>query len=63
MHFNNIILIDNQSLNDNVLNATSQDVRDLYRVYEKDFLLFGYSFTFRGKTFPEEKNKDLVHLI
>jgi len=40
-----------------------QDVKDLYRVYEKDFLLFGYSFTFRGKMFPSDKLIDLVHLL
>ena len=38
-------------------------MKDLYRVYEKDFLLFGYSFSYRGKKFPEEKVKDLVHLL
>ena len=40
-----------------------KDVKDLYRVYEKDFLLFGYSFTFRGKTFPVQKAIDLVHVL
>ena len=38
-------------------------MKDLYRVYEKDFLLFGYSFTFRGKKFPSQKLMDLVHVL
>ena len=28
----------------------------LYRVYKYDFLIFGYSFTFGGKKFPDEEN-------
>ncbi len=40
-----------------------QDVKDLYRMYEKDFLLFGYSFTYKGKRFPEPAAVDLVHLL
>ena len=30
-----------------------EDARNLYRIYEYDFLLFGYSFAFEGKTFPQ----------
>ena len=33
-----------------------KDVMDLFRVYKYDFLLFGYSFTYGGKRFPQEEN-------
>ena len=35
-----------------------EDVRDLYKVYENDFILFGYSFTFRGMTHPQQDITD-----
>jgi hypothetical protein len=40
-----------------------QDVKDLYRLYEKDFLLFGYSFRYKGKRFPQQAAIDLIHVI
>ena len=30
-----------------------REVRNLYRIYQYDFLLFGYSFAFEGETFPQ----------
>ena len=33
-----------------------EEVRNLYRIYEYDFLLFGYSFAFEGDAFPQDSD-------
>ena len=35
------------------LNAT--EVERLYRLYEDDFVMFGYTFEFQGRSFPQRQ--------
>ena len=35
-----------------------EDVRKLFRIFEPDFLMFGYSFAFKGKTYPPGGDKE-----
>ena len=35
-----------------------EDVRKLFRIFEPDFLMFGYSFAFKGKTYPPGSDEE-----
>ena len=39
---------------------SSEDVRNLFEAYKEDFLMFGYSFTFKGEHFPG-RNDIMLH--